>query len=209
MQPPLRALVARRREQRADRTAGEDESRPRKQRKDGQVAGRSHVPLQPDREARRPAATRARLASAGRSQQRRRRTTQRDAARGPAGDPRAGRRATIAGPMMFRMSTRNSVTGVTARVTMNPCRRNRKARMKISRPRRQAISTPRARPLLRRAARCRSGRSARPRRRQHDGESRQPQKERRRKAAEDRGVAIRDAMTSAARVHASIVCARS
>jgi hypothetical protein len=41
----------------------------------------------------------------------------------------------IAGPMTFRMSTRNSLSGVLGGLTMNACRRKRKASRKISRPR--------------------------------------------------------------------------
>ena len=89
----------------------------------------------------------------------------------------------IAGPMMLRMSTRNSVTGWLPGVMMNPCRRKRKARMKISRPRRQIISTAARRLPVRSAVRVAASTTARP------GE---PEKQRRGEAAEHGRVAKRD-----------------
>src|SRR5215475_7648250 len=58
--------------------------------------------------------------------------------------------ATIDGPRMFRMSTRNNVTGWAPGLRTNACRRNRKARMKISSPRQQTFSAAAARDRPRR-----------------------------------------------------------
>ena len=84
---------------------------PRKQREDGEVAERPHVPLQPERPARRSPAPRARSAWPSRTP---RRSPRRPHTRAEVVRVRAPRRVpatAIAGPMMLRMSTRNRVTG--------------------------------------------------------------------------------------------------
>ena len=165
--------------------AGEDEPRPRQQREHRHVAGRTQVPLQPERQRARPAATRARSASACRTRAPTPRTAATRHGCGPRDRPRQSRAATIAGPMMLRMSTRNSVTRWLPGLTMNAWTRKRNARMKITRPRRHD-------PLDRAGAAA--GPLGRPRRGEHDRQAREPEEQRRGEAAEDRRVAVDDAV---------------
>ena len=104
----------------------------------------------------------------------------------------------MAGPMMFRMSTRNSVTGWLPGVMMNPCSRKRKPRMKISRPRRQIISDATRRLPVRSAARVAASTTARPASHRKSGAAKPPST-----------VASRNAIVlrTFRRVHASAVCA--
>ena len=110
---------------------------------DGELADRAHVPLQPQRQRDRPACAARTIGVDHRERRGERRGQTRSARRRAAASAPHQPAATIAGPMMLRMSTRNSVTGVAAGVTMNAWRRNRNARMKISRPRRHDRRRPR------------------------------------------------------------------
>ena len=138
---------------------GKDKSGPGQQREGRVVAGGPEIPLEPDRQQRSPRRPAGRSASP--SPSRWRQAPQASAARRRF-LPRAHTSpdTAIAGPMTFRMSTRNSVTGELPGLMMNAWSRKRNARMKISAPRRTTASAP----ALRRPVfvRTRSAESTRP-----------------------------------------------
>jgi hypothetical protein len=129
----LRGILSQIRHEHANRGAREHERRPRKQRERRKFAGGPHVPLEPDGKAihdRRRANDRCDHGNRGGDK------TEHPRAHA-AVDPIAHTSAAtaIAGPMTFKMSTRNSLSGVLGGLTMNACRRKRNASRKISTPR--------------------------------------------------------------------------
>ena len=108
--------------------------------------------------------------------------------------------AAIAGPMMLRMSTRNIVIGMAARADDECLQAEQKCEDEYleTAPANRFESRDAAAAAFRR---CASPTST-------DGQARQPEKQRRGEAAEHRRVAERRSIPrSAARVHASSVCA--
>ena len=179
MQPSRRPLVTRSGDEDAGRGSGKDESGPRQHRERRVLPGRPEVPLKPDRQPVDPLGGPDDRRQHGQAERRRQNTPPPANLETPRA-PRSGRPATMAGPMMLRMSTRKMEIGQPPGLRRNAWTRKMNARMKISSPRCTMLSH-----AVRRLARAPRG----PFRRQHERHARQPQKQWRGESADDRQVA--------------------